>query len=130
MLRNHPSANLFSEEVDKFIEKELSKGALLGPIQNPPFSPWTQVSPLMTTEKDSDRRHVIIDLSFPEGQSDNDGVAQFFFQGLETSYTLPTVHDLAQRIIAMGPGTLMWKTDFERSYHQLRSDPLDYPSWA
>ena len=126
-LRNHPSAFAHSSEVDRFIQKECSKGALLGPFDNPPFSPWSQVSPLMTAKKDSLRRRVIIDLSFPEGQSVNDGVARNFFQGIDKSYTLPTVHDLAQRIIALGPGTLIWKTDLERAYRQLRSDPLDYP---
>ena len=127
-LRNHPSAVAYLSELDSFVEKECAKGALLGPFPNPPFAPWTQVSPLMTAEKkDSCRRRVIIDLSFPEGNSVNDGVARNFFQGVGTSYTLPTVHDLAQRIIALGPGTLLWKTDLERAYRQLRSDPLDYP---
>ena len=123
-LKNHPSALAYASEVDRFIDKELSKGALLGPFAAPPFAPWTQVSPLMTAEKkDSHRRRVIIDLSFPEGGSVNDGVARNFFQGSDTSYTLPTVHDLAQRIIKLGPGALIWKTDLE-------SDPLDYPLMA
>ena len=111
-LKNHPSALAHQDEVDKFVQKELSKGALLGPFDKPPFSPWTQVSPLMTAEKkDSLRRRVIIDLSFPNGLSVNDGVARNFFQGYQTSYSLPTVHDLAKRIIELGPGTLLWKTD-------------------
>ena len=107
----------FSGEVDRFIDKELSKGALLGQFEKPPFAPWTQVSPLMIA-------WVIIDLSFLGGGSVNDSVALDFFQGCETSYTLPTVHDLAQRGIALDPGRLLWKTDLEQAYRQLRSDPL------
>ena len=130
-VRNHPSALAHMAEVDRFIDKELSKGALLGPFVNVPFAPWTQTSPLMTAEKkDSTHRRVIIDLSFPQGGSVNDGVARNFFQGTPTSYTLPTVHDLAQRIIEIGPGALLWKSDLERAYRQLRADPLDYPLMA
>ena len=82
----------------------------------------------MTAEKkDILRRRVIIDLSYPDGASVNDGVARNFFKGHETSYSLPTVNDLAQRIISLGPGRLLWKTDLEHAYLQLRSDPLDYP---
>ena len=126
--KNHPSALAHMAEIDRFIDKELSKGALLGPFVSPPFAPWSQTSPLMTAEKkDSLHRRVIIDLSYPEGQSVNAGVAKNFFQGAYTSYNLPTVHDLAQKIISLGPGTLLWKTDLERAYRQLRSDPLDYP---
>ena len=126
--RNHPSAYAYMAEIDRFISKELEKGALLGPFVHPPFRPWFQVSPLMTAEKrDSVKRRVIIDLSFPEGGSVNDGVAPNYFQGRERSYKLPTAHDLAQLIIDSGPGAFLWKTDLERAYRQLRSDPLDYP---
>ena len=126
--RNHPSATAYTSDIEAFLEKEVSKGALLGPFDTPPFQPWTNNSPLMTAEKkESLGRRVIIDLSFPEGSSVNDGVAKNFFQGAPATYTLPTVHDLAQLIVARGPGTLIWKTDLERAYRQLRSDPLDYP---
>ena len=126
--KNHPSALAYVAEVERFIKKELSKGALLGPFDTPPFYPWTQNSPLMTAEKkDSERRRLIINLSFPEGESVNAGVARNFFQGEEKSYTLPTVHDLAEMVTAMGPGTFLWKTNLEQAYRQLRSDPLDYP---
>ena len=82
----------------------------------------------MTAEKkESLKRQVIIDLSFPQGSSVNDGVAKNYFQGEPATYVLPTAHDLAQLIIGRGPGSFIWKTDLERAYRQLRSDPLDYP---
>ena len=89
---------------------------------------WSQTSPLMTVpKKDSYNRRVIIDLSFPIGKSVNNGVTNNFFQGADFTYTLPSLHDLAEVILAHGPGTYMWKADLERAYCQLRSDPLDYP---
>ena len=125
---NHPSALAHADEVDRFINKELELGAMLGPFPDPPFKEWTQTSPLMTIpKKDSHRRRVIIDLSFPLGRSVNSGVGKNVFQGREYTYSLPTVTDLANIVLANGPGSYLWKADLERAYRQLRSDPLDYP---
>ena len=125
---NHPSACNFSTHIDKFLEKETSLGAMIGPFSCPPFKEWSQVSPLMTVEKkDSSSRRVIIDLSFPVGHGVNSGVPRNYFQGNDRQYTLPTIHDLARLIVAKGQGAFLWKADLERAYRQLRSDPLDYP---
>ena len=125
---NHPSALAYMSEVDRFLEKEVRLGAMLGPFDSPPFVEWNQTSPLMSVEKrDSDRRRIIIDLSFPEGESVNDGVLRNYFQGDPLSYKLPTINDLSSAIVAMGRGAFLWKSDLARAYRQLRSDPLDYP---
>ena len=101
---------------------------MLGPFLVPPFAEWTQTSPLLTVPKrDSDRRRVVIDLSFPEGHSVNSGIAKNIFQGTPFTYTLPTVDDFAQMVVRNGPGCYLWKADLQRAYRQLRSDPLDYP---
>ena len=124
---NHPSALCFPADVTKFLDKEVKLGAMLGPFTAPPFREWSQVSPLMTVEKkDSASRRVIIDLSFPMGYGVNSGIPKNFFQGAERQYSLPTIHHLGQRIIAMGRDCYIWKADLERAYRQLRCDPLDY----
>ena len=70
--RNHPSALTHATEIDRFLQKEVSLQAMLGPFSQPPFVPWTQLSPLMTVpKKDSAKRRDIIDLSFPKGASVN-----------------------------------------------------------
>ena len=82
----------------------------------------------MTAEKkDSVKRRVIIDLSFPEGESVNDGIAKNFFQGKELNFNLPTIQDLAHLIVARSQGAFIWRTDLKQAYRQLRNDPLDYP---
>ena len=125
---NHPSATAHSNQVSKFIHKELQKGALLGPFSKPPFHPWNQTSPLMTRpKKQSQDRRVIIDLSFPSGYSVNDGVSKNVFQGQPFTYTFPTLEDMVQAIRINGRGSYLWKADLERAYRQLRNDPLDYP---
>ena len=125
---NHQSAISYKQEVDRFVAKEVEKGAMLGPFPEPPFVEWTQTSPLlMVPKKDSDRRRVVIDLSFPEGHSVNTGIAKNIFQGVPFSYSLPTVHNFAQLVMKHGPGCYLWKADLQRAYRRLRSDPLDYP---
>ena len=127
-MRNHPSATTFPDDVSRFLEKEVRLGAMLGPFEHPPFAPWSQISPLMTVEKrDSSSRRVIIDLSFPEGLGVNSGVPKNYFQGAPRQYSLPTIEDLAQLVLAAGRGCFLWKADLERAYRQLRCDPLDYP---
>ena len=125
--KNHASALNFPKEIDKFIQKELDKNALLGPFKAPPFDTWTQISPLMTRDKpDGSGKRVIIDLSFPVGASVNDGI----LKTKESQYTLPTPLDLADLMLREGRGCFMWKSDLSRAYRQLRVDPLDYPLLA
>ena len=128
---NHASALRNTPTIDKFVAKELSKHALLGPFDTSPFAPWTQLSPLMTRDKpDGSGKRVIIDLSFPHGSSVNDGILKNFHQGEDFSYTLPSALDLANQMLDAGRGCFMWKADLERAYRQLRVDPLDYPLLA
>ena len=128
---NHASATRHPVAVKSFIDKELQKEALLGLFSCPPFSPWTQTSPIMTRDKsDGSGKRVIIDLSFPEGSSVNDGILKNFYQGVENSYNLPTAIDLGDVLLEGGKGTFMWKSDLTRAYRQLRVDPLDYPLLA
>ena len=128
---NHASAHRHPAVITKFIQKELSLDALLGPFGAPPFSPWTKISPLMTRDKPSgDGKRVIIDLSFPPGRSVNDGVGKNFFQGRDLTYTLPSPLDLAEEILKAGRSALLWKADLERAYRQMRIDPLYYPLLA
>ena len=73
--QNHASANKFPEHIDKYLTTKMEYGAILGPFQDYPFP--CHVSPFLTREKPhSENRRVILDLSFPVGQSDNDGVSK------------------------------------------------------
>ena len=125
---NQASATRNPTAVRAFIAKELDKEALLGPFSDPPFAPWSQVSPLMTRDKpDGSGKRVIIDLSYPSGHSVNDGIRRNWVQGMDVSYTLPRAWDLAELMARNGRGAYMWKSDLSRAYRQLRVDPLDYP---
>ena len=72
---NHTSARIHPADVKHFIATELGHQALLGPFAGPPAT-GCHFSPLMTrTKKDSVFRRVIIDLSWPDGWSVNDGIS-------------------------------------------------------
>ena len=124
---NHASAKAHPEHVDYYLQTEKRHGVLLGPFQSHPFR-WTHTSPLMTRPKrNSDHRRVIVDLSFPPGQSVNQGIPADTYLGEEYKLCYPTVDDLAGLILARGQGCLLYKLDISRAYRQLRSDPLDWP---
>lgn len=128
MSSNHHSAEQHGEHIDHFISVELQHQAIVGPFQSPPFDPWTRFSLLMTRPKrGSDKRRVIVDLSFPFGEAVNDGINITSIYGCDTTYTLPTVCDLTT-LIQQAPNTAwMWKADFSCAYRQLRVDPIDSP---
>ena len=71
---SHKSAVDFQDHVELYLQEEMNYGAILGPFKDPPIKQM-HISPFMTREKaNSDKRRVIIELSFPFGHSVNDGV--------------------------------------------------------
>ena len=127
---NHPSAVQHDEDIAFYINTELGWGALAGPFPGPPPPPVTyfHASPLMTRpKKDSDRRRVILDLSWPEGASVNDGIQNVWYLDGSAGISLPTVDYMEQRLLQLGKGAFIYKTDLARGYRQLRVDPLDSP---
>ena len=126
-LENHASATNYAQHVDFYVETELGHGALAGPFDTWPVK-GTQISPLMTKpKKDSTHRRVIMDLSWPQGYAVNEGVDGDWYIDGEATVRLPTVDYMQDRLLALGPGAFMYKTDLARGYRQLRVDPLDWP---
>ena len=72
--RNHPSATEHPLIVQQHIEVERAMGSLVGPL--PPFLAATvDLSPLgLVPKPHSDKWRLIVNLSFPEGYSVNDGI--------------------------------------------------------
>lgn len=124
---NHATGQRFISHLDEYISKELKYKALFGPFHHFPFG-YGQVSPLMTRpKKDSDKRRVIMDLSWPHGYAVNDGISKSDYIDGSMNIHLPTVDMMVNRIKELGPGCYMYKTDLARAYRQLRTDPLDWP---
>ena len=76
-VRNHKGATNFSTYIHTYLRKEKSYHAVVGPFKANPFIEDMAISPLNSvTKKDSLERSVIVDLSFPEGFSVNDGISK------------------------------------------------------
>jgi hypothetical protein len=56
--------------------KEASYGAIIGPFDKNLFPCHFKISPLNTVSKDTRERRVILDLSFPAGNSVNDYISK------------------------------------------------------
>ena len=127
MQSNHPSAMACEEHIDFYVDTERRFGALLGPFSSPPFR-WLHLSPLMTRSKrDTDKRRVIMDLSWPPGQAINDGIQTEWYLDGPAKIRLPTVDYMEGRLLELGRGAFLYKTDLARGYRQLRVDPGDWP---
>ena len=124
---NHPSAEQFDDNVRHYIDVEKGFGALGGPYDAAPFT-YMQLSPLMTRPKrDARFRRVIMDLSWPPTASVNDAIqGDQYVDGLMT-IKLPTIDYMEGRLLELGQGAFLYKTDLARGYRQLRVDPSDWP---
>ena len=128
-IENHQSAIAHHAQVNKYVETELSKGAMMGPFGNPPFE-WLHLSPLMTRPKSSSdevNRRVIVDLSFPQEANVNMAIPTNTFYGVRYPHRLPTVDDLTAIVRADHFKGYMYAVDISRAYRNFPTDPLDWP---
>ena len=125
--KNHKGATDHPEALKKYISKEKSKGAVMGPFNVIPFHKKVGIVPISTRPKKcTQERRIIIDLSFPEGESVNNGMIKDNYMGQQVKLTFPRVDDLALRIYTLGKTAMMFKIDLSRYFHQLPLDPGDY----
>ena len=81
----------------------------------------------MSREKpDSSNRCVIIDLSWPLGQSVNSGIDKSSYLGTDFSLVLPTVDHISDRLKLLGGGVHIYKIDISHAFRHIKVDPLDY----
>ena len=123
---NHKSAIECPKDVTKYIEEEKSFGAIIGPFQKPPIDNL-HYSPFMTRHKpNSDTRRVILDLSWPRGESVNTGVEKDGYLGADFKLTFPSIDDLTRELVKIGKGAHIFKVDVSRAFRHLNVDPRDY----
>ena len=85
------------------------------------------ISSLSTRPKrDSTERRVILDLSFPPGESVNEGILKDNYLGFTATLKFPKVDNFALRIYSLGKNCMMFKIDLSRYFRQLPLDPGDY----
>ena len=119
--RNLKSAFDLPEVLKQEIALELQSGRISGPFFLPPF-PNLQVSPLgMVAKKEPNTYRVIHHVSFPEGNSINDGIS-----AEDASVQYQRVDDAIDLIRSMGVGSLMAKADIEKAFRIMPVHPVDY----
>lgn len=124
--RNHSGATNFPDDIAKYLKKELNYKAIVGPFKKNPFCCESALSPLNSVpKKESLERRVIVDLSFPENESVNDGIKKDEYLGEEITISYPKVDDFVRLIKRKGKGCKMFKRDLKRAYRQLVVDPGD-----
>ena len=80
----------------------------------------------MTREKpNSVNRRVILDLSFPVGQSVNDGVSKDKYLNTYFELNYPSVDSIVHSLKSLGPNALVYKRDISRAFQHIRIDPGD-----
>lgn len=97
--RNHSSARLFESEIDKFVKTGVEDYSIVGPLTGDEFECTPHFSPLGSVEKkDSSERRIIMDLSFPVGNSVNETIPDREYVG-ESSYVhYPSIDDLVKLV--------------------------------
>ena len=97
------------------------------PYDKIPFRSKIGISPLSTRpKKGTEDRRVILDLSFPVGDSVNDGIIKDQYMGMYAKLTFPKVDEFAFRIYTLGTNCVMFKVDLSHYFRQLPLDPGDY----
>ena len=126
-LPNHASSYQHPEAVCNYLDKELKEKALIGPFSFTPFN-WFRTNPLMVrAKKDPCKFQVILDLSFPLGESVNSYILSLSFDGAPYKLRLPSALHMAELIAKHGKGCYIYKLDLAWAYRQLPYDPLDWP---
>ena len=123
---NHSSATEFPSDIDAYLQEECSFNAILGPFESNPI-PGAHTFPFMTRHKpNSERRRVIIDLSWPLGASVNAGIDKQTYLGSEFELTFPSVDDITNELKRLGRGARLYKVDVSHAFRHVKVDPGDY----
>ena len=104
-VRNHGGAKHCPVQIQEYLSKEKSYGAILGPFKENPFCCNIMLAPFNSVpQKDTNERRFILDLSFPKGHSINDSVSKDFYLGHKISLSYQNVDDLVNIIKLKGKG--------------------------
>jgi hypothetical protein len=118
--KNHKSARDHPNEVTAAITKELRNGHMAGPFASPPW-PNLHCSPLGAREKDDGTYRLIMDRSYPSGDSVNDLISKEDFSVEFTGFD--TAADMVRR---QGRSCLMFKIDIKHAFRVLPIRPSQW----
>ena len=118
---NLKSVNQDLNAVQAKLDKEIKLGRIAGPFSNLPL-PKLIVSPVgLVPKAEKGKFRLIQHLSFPEGNSINDGIDRNL-----CSVQYAKFDDVVQLVAKMGRGALMAKADIESAFRLLPINPSDF----
>ena len=97
----------------------------MGPFEGRPCT-GGHISPFLTRESPTQKIKVILDLSWPLGESVNGGIDRHSYIGTDFTLSLPTIDHITNQVKAIGRGCQLYKVDISRAFHHIKLDPLDY----
>ena len=122
---NHKSALQYPEHVSTYLKEEIDNNAILVPFTEPPIDSL-HTSPFMTRDKSSSvNRRVIIDLSWPIGNSVNSGVEANKYLDTEFVLTYPSIDNITDQVLQLGKSCEIFKVDISRAFCHVPIDPGD-----
>ena len=119
--QNHAWAVNYPKDIQAYLWEEMLYGAILGSFDINPIE-LAHYSPFMSRYKPgSQNRTVKIDLSWPKGNSINDGMHVWALTSL-----CPTVDHITDALKNLGKGSHLFKIDISRVFRYIKVDPADY----
>ena len=125
-LPNHSSATRFPDVIDSILSTELEHTATAEPFRSNPFPGAIRTSLLQTVPNDGSKRRVTLDLSFPPGTSNNDGIPTDSYLDQPFHLSLPRSSDFIDLILSKGAGSYLYRKDLKCTYQQIPMDHTDY----
>ena len=117
---NLKSALAFPEVVRDKIRAELDNNRIEGPFNHPPFHNLV-ISPIGIVPKKNGNFRMIHHLSYPEGNSINDGIAPE-----HSSVAYATLDEAIKILKSLPPGSFLAKTDIESAFRIIPIHPSCY----
>ena len=111
--KNLASANIQPEIIDNYLQVELKNGTMFGPYENEPFK-TCQINRFGVIPKSDGKFRMITDLSFPFGESVNDGISK-----ANSTVSYIGLTKAIETILSIGEGCLLAKFDIQRAYRMM-----------
>jgi hypothetical protein len=119
--KNHPSSIANPSVVSNYIAGEVRKGCMVGPLPET-LARLVHFSPIgLVPKPHSDKFRLIVDLSYPDGLSVNDGICEEW-----CSLQYASVDNAVEIIQSCGPGTMLAKLDLKDAYRIIPVHPDDH----
>ena len=118
--RNMLSASQCQGKISEFLATECAAGRVLGPFSRD-MVPMVQVNRMGAVPKSTPGKYrLIVDLSYPEGQSVNSRISEAL-----CSLSYVSVEGAAQTVLRLGRGALLAKVDIRNAYRNIPVHPDD-----